>query len=272
MVSFEKSDSKPSRIVDFHGLKIGIETDRGEKRMWRCKESGKSGITTMKNPYGFFIDSKGIDGDSLDVFVGPDLTSEDVYVITQLKPVSGKKDEYKVIAGAESVKQAKNIYLMHYDTEDTFGGIEKYSLEEFKKKFLDKMAKNIESMDSSLQDTEIPIEDGGMDLNDLETVNHALSMIDHFGEEQLVQLATEIWGDENFSEDLQNPRILKKQVQGFLTDQNDILQQGQDEEIVPHLNFPRKMHKIVKNPESWDQETTSKVANLRQQFGLSGTE
>ena len=57
---------------------------------------------------------RGKDGDFLDVFIGPHLDCELVYVINQVEPATGKFDEHKCVVGAQSAEEAREIYEANY--------------------------------------------------------------------------------------------------------------------------------------------------------------
>lgn len=105
--------------INFRGLKIGVENAPGT---WR---TGKGWKTLMKVPYGEFLHNKagGVDGDKLDVYVGPSKSCENVYIVHQNRvrgPEAGQYDEDKVMLGFDSPAQAKKTYLAHYDSDKFF--------------------------------------------------------------------------------------------------------------------------------------------------------
>ena len=67
----------------------------------------------MTCDYGYFEDYKGFDGDELDVLIGPDLTSEAVFVVDQ-KNAEGGFDESKVVIGTADIVEARDLYLANY--------------------------------------------------------------------------------------------------------------------------------------------------------------
>ena len=85
----------------------------------------------MRHHYGEIPGVKGADGDDLDAFVGPDDTSERVYVIHQKKPGTTTFDEDKVMLGFRSALAAKRGYLANYNRRGFFGGMTPLSLSEF---------------------------------------------------------------------------------------------------------------------------------------------
>lgn len=251
----KKSDGKPVDTIDWNGFKIMVENKPGSKRVWHDRLSGASGMKTMKYPYGYFSGIKGMDGDSLDVFVLPDEHEKTIYVVKQLVPLTGQVDEEKVIVGAESKKRAKLCFEQHNPNPKAFGGIETYSINEFKKKYSDNI-KKAEAL-SQGYDPNTPL---NLDLNNIETVQFLLQSLDSFGEDQIVQVYKEIWGQENLS--TQDTESLLNEIQGFLTDQMQLLELGIQAQ-------QEQMQNLQERSLSWKPRTRNLVNGLRSQFGLS---
>jgi hypothetical protein len=128
---------KLSRRMEFRGLKISVETDKGEKRHWKDPNNGETGFTLMKYPYGYIRMTKGVDGDHVDVYVGPNEQATKVYVVHQQKaPNFDKYDEDKCMLGFDSADAAKKAYLDHYNNDRFFGSMTVMPFEQFKKKVL----------------------------------------------------------------------------------------------------------------------------------------
>jgi len=128
---------KLSRRMTFRGLDISIETDKGEKRHWFDPHTQRSGNTTMKLPYGYIRRTKGVDGDHVDVYVGPNERAKNVYIIHQMKAPEFKTyDEDKCMLGLLSADAAKKAYLAHYDNPKFFGSMTVMPFDEFKEKVL----------------------------------------------------------------------------------------------------------------------------------------
>lgn len=108
----EASNYKMAHIY-FSGFKITIENAKGSKRYWKDK-NGNDKYTVLKNHYGYFSNSKGKDGDNIDVFLGNNQDSNIIYVIDQNKE-NGTFDESKVMLGFNSKKEAKDAYLSNFD-------------------------------------------------------------------------------------------------------------------------------------------------------------
>ena len=116
-------------------LKIAIENPAGSIRSG-TDPNGNEWQITMKHHYGFIENTTGADGDEIDVFVKNHLANdpEYAYIIKQLDS-NGQFDEQKVIIGAETEEEAKEIYLSNYEKGwQGFGGIKKISMADLLKK------------------------------------------------------------------------------------------------------------------------------------------
>jgi hypothetical protein len=117
----------------FQGLPIDIENAKGSVRQGVSVE-GVPWKTVMRNDYGYIRGVMGVDGDELDVFVGPDKDSEDVWVAHQEEPFSDKYDEDKVFLGFSSEEDFRAAFRHHYDHPDRFEGqYTHYKIKDFKK-------------------------------------------------------------------------------------------------------------------------------------------
>lgn len=115
--------------IDFQGIKISIENRKGSNRYWEDEE-GNKGKTKMFYPYGYINSTEGTDGDEIDVFVGSEKDSADVYVIRHM--IDGEYDEDKVMLGFSSKENARDAFLAHYNSADHLGEIKEMSLNEFR--------------------------------------------------------------------------------------------------------------------------------------------
>lgn len=96
------------------GLNITIETAKGQTRSGTDKD-GKPWSVTLQNSYGYIDGTDSAEpGDEMDVFIGPDLLSEVVFVIDQNKNDVKKFDEHKCVLGATNSDQARSIYESNY--------------------------------------------------------------------------------------------------------------------------------------------------------------
>lgn len=147
-----KGNHEVQRRMTRQGMSIAIESDKGQERHWRDPASGESGSTKMRYPYGYFEGTKasGLSGDgmALDVFVGPDEDADEVYVVHQMKkPSFSEEDELKVMLGFGTEKQARAVYLSHYNDERFFGSMDTLSFAAFKEKYITPFAKALAGKD-----------------------------------------------------------------------------------------------------------------------------
>ena len=96
--------------VRMHGLDIALENVKGGKRSGVGRD-GRRWTVTMPAHYGYIKRTEGADGDHVDVYIGPDHASKNVYVIDQKDAETGKFDEHKVMLGFGSEAQARATYL-----------------------------------------------------------------------------------------------------------------------------------------------------------------
>lgn len=121
--------AKP-RIV-WNGLKIAIENPAGTVREG-VDEGGRAWRTEFAYAYGEVTGTEGADGDPVDVFMGPDESAPEVYVVRQMKRKNWDVfDEDKCFLGFQSMADAKAAYLAHYDDPRFFGSIIAMPRDEF---------------------------------------------------------------------------------------------------------------------------------------------
>lgn len=99
--------------IKIHGLGITVETPKGAMRRGKAAD-GTDWEVEMPGDYGYFKRSKGMDGDHVDVTVGPDIDSDKIYVIDQVDADTKENDEHKVIAGTKSPEQAAELYRRQF--------------------------------------------------------------------------------------------------------------------------------------------------------------
>jgi len=123
--------------VRLHGLDIAVENPKGS---WR-KGTSRQGVpwkTKMKAHYGYIKRTEGADGDHLDVFIGPDLLTDNVWVINQVDPHTGRFDEHKVILGCATKEKARDLYLANYQPGwRGLGSIYRADIHDFRKQLPD---------------------------------------------------------------------------------------------------------------------------------------
>lgn len=118
--------------VDFQGLSIEIENERGSYRQG-TDDHGKPWRTFMHIKYGRIRKTEGVDGDPVDVYIGPVHDSDNVFVVHQNDPVTGRYDEDKTMLGFNNSIEAKMAYLRQYDRPGFFGSMDHYNMDEFKR-------------------------------------------------------------------------------------------------------------------------------------------
>lgn len=101
--------------IGFQGLDIDVENEAGSIR------SGHGWSTVMLHHYGEIRGTTGVDGDPLDVYVGPDAHSPLAVVVHQNKPDTGEYDEDKVMLGFRTVDEALDAYRNQYDRPGFYG-------------------------------------------------------------------------------------------------------------------------------------------------------
>lgn len=118
--------------IKINGFDVTIEQPAGSVRSGK-DASGKEWSQVMNNTYGYIRGTEGVDGDHIDVFLGPDMNSDMVYVVDQVN-TDGSFDEHKVMMGFSSLEDARSAYLSNYkEGWQGLGNITGVALDEFKK-------------------------------------------------------------------------------------------------------------------------------------------
>lgn len=123
--------------ITVRGLDIAIENKAGSVRRG-VDPGGKEWETHMVCDYGYVKRSQGVDGDHVDVFLGPDLDrAPDVFVVHQRKAGDWKSfDEDKAMLGFMSKEEAISAYLKHFDDPRFLGPVDAMPFEVFVEKVL----------------------------------------------------------------------------------------------------------------------------------------
>ena len=125
----------------FQGIVIDIENKAGSFRTWYDPFGKEKGSTYMNWDYGYARGTNAVDGDEVDVYIGPHKSSDRVFVVRQMKKPGFKEfDEHKVMLGFDNAGEAEHAYKLQYDDPRFFGGLTEISIEDFK----DKLASNSE--------------------------------------------------------------------------------------------------------------------------------
>lgn len=117
--------------MDFQGLPISVEHWKGGVRSG-VDPDGKEWRTKMHLPYGYIRGTRGVDGDEVDCFIGPDRDSTQVFVVHTYKPGTIEYDEDKVMLGFSSIIEAQRWLEAHYD-RTIIQGIDTMDIEKLKR-------------------------------------------------------------------------------------------------------------------------------------------
>lgn len=115
--------------IKWNGLDIAVENPVGSIR------SGKGWQTKMLYDYGYIKRSEAVDGDEVDVYLGPQLSAPTVFIVHQRK--AGDWDAYdedKCMIGFDDEADARAAYLQHYSDHRFLGPITAMSVDEFVRK------------------------------------------------------------------------------------------------------------------------------------------
>lgn len=122
-----RMDSAPTikRRVKWQGLDLGITHEPGDYRF----PSG----TMMTSSYGHLRKSWGHapDGKAIDVYVGSNPESEELFKVRQIDPTTGMFDEDKYFVGFSSPEEVRQQFIYHAG-RDRFGGMERCDPDELK--------------------------------------------------------------------------------------------------------------------------------------------
>ena len=142
----EKAAHKLHYKTNFQGLPISIENQKGSYRHWYDPMENKKGKTKFKYPYGYIRLTEGEDGDHVDVFIGDNKNSPHVFIMRQQDPNTGMYDEDKCMLGFNTMKEAADAYLGHYDKKDFLGDVDYLPIGTFKEKIKEKSGRIGKSM------------------------------------------------------------------------------------------------------------------------------
>jgi phage-related protein (TIGR01555 family) len=98
---FEDKDTD-GNITEFAGFPVVVEYRAGESR-----NTGSSDGAIMSADYGYLINRDAEDGDSLDVFMGPNQRAEKVYVVATGDPDTREFVQYKCFLGFDDAEQVE---------------------------------------------------------------------------------------------------------------------------------------------------------------------
>jgi phage-related protein (TIGR01555 family) len=132
MSRLESSDARPlASHRTWHGLDVSIENEVGSVRSG-VDAGGKPWAVTLKHDYGYLRGTKGVDGDHVDVFMGPDEKAELVYVVHTRKPPDFRAyDEDKCMLNFSTADDARAAFLANFDRPEHFGEMEVFPVGDF---------------------------------------------------------------------------------------------------------------------------------------------
>jgi phage-related protein (TIGR01555 family) len=123
------------RLV-WHGLDVSVETPAGDERTGK-DAAGRPWRVVMTHDYGYLRGTRGVDGDHVDVFVGPDKRAEMVYVVHTMKaPEFQDFDEDKCFLDFATDGAARTAFFSNYDRPEHFGSMDAVPVGEFIDKVL----------------------------------------------------------------------------------------------------------------------------------------
>lgn len=129
----KKAENYKQGHVTLWGLPFTIENPKGSVRRG-TDANGKQWEQVMNNTYGKIRRTEGVDGDHIDVFFGPNLQSDKVFVVDQLNVDTKEFDEHKVMLGFDSMEESQAAYLSNYEQGwQGMGPVTETTMDEFKK-------------------------------------------------------------------------------------------------------------------------------------------
>lgn len=127
-----EADAYKKPRVQWRGLTIAIENPAGSVRRGTNRH-GVGWEIRMRYDYGEVVGSMGVDGDPVDIYLGPALEDAPmVYVVHQRKV--GRWDEYdedKAMAGFLTEEDAKQAFLSNYNDPRFLGPVTAMPVDEF---------------------------------------------------------------------------------------------------------------------------------------------
>lgn len=126
-----EADTYKKPRIEWAGLTIAIENPAGSVRRGTNRH-GVSWEIRMRFDYGEVLGSMGVDGDPVDIYMGPNLEAPMVYVVHQRKV--GLWDEYdedKCMVGFDCQADAEAAFLSNYNDQRFLGPVTAMSVSEF---------------------------------------------------------------------------------------------------------------------------------------------
>lgn len=125
-------DEHPTKKrTTWHGMNVSIEHPAGSIRSGK-DPAGNPWQVKMTYDYGYLHKTQGVDGDHLDVFMGPDHKAEKVYVVhTRRAPDFVDYDEDKAFLDFASEADARAAFFANYDRPEHFGSMDVLTVGDF---------------------------------------------------------------------------------------------------------------------------------------------
>lgn len=120
--------------VSIQGLNISLENAKGSIRRGQ-DANGTAWETTMPAHYGYVKGTTGADGDHMDVYIGDNPNSDNVFVVDQIDAETKDFDEHKAMLGFDDIQQAMDAYSQAFSdgrAEQRVGGVTIMTMAEFK--------------------------------------------------------------------------------------------------------------------------------------------
>jgi hypothetical protein len=120
--------------ISFQGLPITLESMKGQTRSG-VDPNGQKWSVKLPYDYGYIKRTEGADGDHVDVCIGPDHTSDHVFLVDQHDKNTGKFDEHKVMLGYRTKEAATAAYCGGFSDgkgPDRMKAVVRLSMPEFK--------------------------------------------------------------------------------------------------------------------------------------------
>jgi len=129
------ADNDRKAHVEWNAIPITLETAKGTERRDVKNTPPKWVVPQMPHDYGRIKGVKGADGDALDIALGDKYGSQQIWIIDQIDPATGKFDEHKVFGAFGSAVDAVRSYRASF-ADDTapsrIGAITHMPLAQFK--------------------------------------------------------------------------------------------------------------------------------------------
>lgn len=117
--------------IEWQGLTIAIENPAGSVRRGRNRH-GVTWEVRMRFDYGEILGTLGVDGDPVDVILGPNMDAPVVYVVHQRRVNDWESyDEDKCCVGFDSQADAEQAFLSNYNDPRFLGPITAMPVDEF---------------------------------------------------------------------------------------------------------------------------------------------